>query len=227
MPIHPAREVLVMTRSLTVLVLLSVPVAQASVVHFDDLVLNVSGVLNVPAHYNGFIWGTSVGNPKFFAIADSSYMGAGNYANGYGSPSGANAVANYAGEVVVQLSTGGPFDFNGARFSTWTSSDLMQFDSATQLTIEGYNGATLVDTALINFSAGGYSWLQADLLGVTSLRFVGFSPVPGIGTEYTRWLMDDFTFNETPAGVPVPAAIWLIAPGILAMFGALRRRSGT
>lgn len=213
-----------MKKSLTLLLLLGSPVAHASVVNFDDLVLNVSGVLNVPDHYNGFIWGPTLGNPRFFAIADSTYMGVGNYANGYGSPSGENAAANYAGEVVLQLSTGGVFDFNGANFSTWTSSDLMQTDSATLLTIEGYNGATLVDAATINFSAGGYSWLQADLLGVTSLRFVGFNPT--VGVNQTRWLMDDFTFNETPAGIPVPAAIWLIAPGLLAMASAARRRGG-
>lgn len=207
------------------LLALSVPVASADVVNFDDLILNVSGVLNVPAHYNGFVWGVSVGNPAFFAIADSAYTGVGNYANSYGSPSGENAVANYSGEVRAFRSDGAPFDFNGADFSTWTSSDDLQTDSATSLTIEGYNGANLVGTASMNFAAGGYSWLQADLLGVTYLRFVGFSPVPGIGTERTRWLMDNFTFNESPATVPIPAAAWLFGSGMLGLAGFRRRRA--
>lgn len=191
--------------------------SHATVVNFDDLVLNASGVLNVPDNYGGFIWGPTAGNPRFFAISDTTYTSAGNYANSYGSPSGENAVSNYAGDVIVYLANGASFDFNGAHFSPFTIRDLFQSDTATSLTVAGYNGATLVGTASINFPGIGYSWLQADLRGVTSLKFIG--SIGNTQPAQTGWLMDNFTFNETAQAIPEPPTFWLVGAALLGLFG--------
>lgn len=56
--------------------------AHADVLNFDDLVLNVSGVINVPTPYHGVLWGTE-GNPDLYAWGDSSYSAANSYGNSY------------------------------------------------------------------------------------------------------------------------------------------------
>ena len=198
--------------------------ATAATVDFDDIVLNVSGVLNVADGYQGFLWGPTLGNTRFFAIGDFIYTGAGNYANSYGSPSGENAAANYGGLVTLSRLDGGVFDFVGANFSTWTSRDALQSGSATGLTILGYNGATLVGSVSTSFSTGGYRWLNGGLNGVTSLVFEG--AIGGNAVTSSFWLMDDFGYElaGSPQPVPEPSALALTALGLAAL---ARRRSPT
>jgi hypothetical protein len=88
--------------------------------------------------------------------------------------------------------------------------------------VEGYDGANLVGTATMAFSAAGYVWLQADLTGVTSLTIYGTNPA--IQPFETRWAMDNFTY-EPSTPVPVPAAVWLFGSALagLGLFG--KRRS--
>ena len=99
------------------------------------------------------------------------------------------------------------FDFNGAYFSSYTLYDVLQSDSATVLTLEGLNGATVVDSLTVNLNIG-YDWIQADFLGITSLRLTSSNGI--IEPERTRWMIDDFTFNATPSThVPEPATLAL------------------
>lgn len=194
---------------------------QANVVDFD----NLPPITNVLPHYNGFIWGLNVGNPALFTVDDTTYTSVGNYGNSYNSPSGNNAVSNY-GYVNISLSSGLAFDFNGAYFSPWTAYDAYQSTTATKLTVAGYNGANLVGSVSMNFTGIGYSWLQADLLGITRLMIIGSDPyalvLPRV-FENTSWLMDDFTYNQTVNPVAEPADIWLTGAGLLALFGARKK----
>lgn len=207
---------------LPIAILFGTHYAQAAVLNFDDIPLNVSGVLNVPDNYGGFIW-PSNGNPLFFAIGNGPYQGAGNYANSYGAPSGQIAVSNYGSPgVSVSRSDGGIFRFTGANFSTWTSRDQLQSTSATLLTIMAYNGSTLVGSTSTSFSAGGYHWLSAGFDNITSLTFSGSNLL--VEPYQTSWLMDDFTYETGPRNntVPLPASSLLMGLGLAALFVSRR-----
>ena len=206
--------------------LLGSHVSQASVVYFDDLDTVTTPTIQVPDNYAGFVWG-SIGNPALTAINDAHYMGVGNYGNSYGSPSGENGVFN-SGIVNIALSSGLPFDFNGAYFSPFTAYNNLTWLSsvATSITVEGYNGVNLVGTASMNFLTAEYLWLQADLKGVTKLVLTGSSPV--VQPYQTWWLMDNFTYNEnnqTIQPVPEPALFWLLGSGLLGLMGFNRKRA--
>lgn len=195
--------------------------AHAAVLDFDDLALNQSGVINVPTPYHGILWGT-LGDTDLYAWGDISYSAANSYGNSYNSPSGGNAASNYAGPVYASLSGGGVFDFNGAYFSSYTLYDVLQSDSATVLTLEGLNGSTVVDSLTVNLNIG-YDWIQADFLGITSLRLTSSNGI--IEPERTRWMIDDFTFDATPsAHVPEPATLALSLTGLAWLTSWRRRR---
>lgn len=190
--------------------------AQAAVLNFDDLVMNVSGVLNLPTPYQGVIWG-DLGDPDLFAWGDVSYTD--NYRNSYGSPSGEIAASNYAGPVFARMADGAAFDFNGAYFSSYTMGDMLQSVSATILTLQGFNGAALVDSLSVNLSIG-YDWVQADFIGITALRISGANNI--VPDSATSWMVDDFTYNATPSQVPEPATMMLALLG-LGLLGVARR----
>lgn len=189
----------------------------ATVVNFDDLNTTTGPVL-VPTPYEGFTWGT-INNPAFTAINDIHWTGVGGYNNSFGAPSAPNGVLN-SGIVNITRSDNSTFNFLGAYFAPFTSSSDInsQGQTALNLFVEGYNGASLVGTATIAFPAAGYIWLQADLIGVTSLVIFGTNPA--IQPFQTRWAMDNFTY-ETTSAVPVPAAIWLFGSWLagLGVFG--------
>lgn len=184
--------------------------AHADVLNFDDLMLNVSGVINVPTPYHGVLWGT-LGDTDLFAWGDSSYSAANSYGNSYDSPSGENAASNYAGPVLASLWGGGSFHFNGAYFSSYTMYDALQSDSATALTLEGFNGTTLTHSLTVALGIG-YSWVEADFPGITSLRLTSSNGL--IDDARTRWMIDDFTFNATNNQVPEPATLTLLLAGL-------------
>lgn len=191
--------------------------AQAAVLNFDDLVMNASGVLNLPTPYQGVIWG-DLGDPDLFAWGDVSYTD--NYGNSYGSPSGEIAASNYARPVFAKMADGAAFDFNGAYFSSYTMRDLLQSASATTLTLQGFNGAALVDSLTVNLGVG-YDWVQADFIGITALRISGANNI--VPDFATSWMVDDFTYNATPSQVPEPATMMLALLG-LGLLGLCGRR---
>ncbi len=192
--------------------------AQATVLNFDDLVMNVSGVLNLPTPYQGVIWG-DLGDPDLFAWGDINYAAPGNYGNSYNSPSGDIAASNYARPVFARMANGDAFDFNGAYFSTYTQYDTLQSSSARTLTLQGFNGANLVNSLTVNLNIG-YDWVQADFTDITSLKITGSNNL--VPDYATSWMIDDFTYNTTPSQVPEPATMMLALLG-LGLLGIVRR----
>ena len=198
--------------------------AHAAVMNFDDLVLNVSGVVNPPTPYQGVLWG-DVGVPDLFAWGDISYAATNSYANtNYGSPSGDIAASNYAGPVFASMANGAAFDFNGAYFSSQRQNNQLTSTSAKTLTLQGFNGATLVNSLAVNLDLNriGYEWIQADFIGITSLKITGSTDDDRIPDSATTWMIDDFTYNATPNQVPEPATMVLALLG-LGLFGVVRR----
>ncbi len=196
--------------------------AQAAVMNFDDLVLNGSGVVNLPTPYQGVIWGV-LGDTDLFAWGDISYTD--NYRNtNYGSPSGDIAASNYAGPVFASMVNGASFDFNGAYFSSQRQNNLLTSTSAKTLTLQGFNGATLVNSLAVNLDLNrtGYEWIQADFIGITSLKITGSTDDVNIPDSATTWMIDDFTYNATPNQVPEPATMVLALLG-LGLLGVVRR----
>lgn len=102
--------------------------------------------------------------------------------------------------------------------------DNLQFDSATALTLEGFNGATLIDSLTVSLGIG-YKWVQADFVGITSLRLTSSNGF--IDGGRSRWMIDDFTFNATTNQVPEPASLTLLLAGLgILSFAQGRRRPG-
>lgn len=198
--------------------------AQAAVMNFDDLVLNVSGVVNLPTPYQGVLWG-DLGDPDLFAWGDISYAATNSYANtNYDSPSGDIAASNYAGPVFASMADSAAFDFNGAYFSSQRQNNLLTSTSAKTLTLQGFNGATLVNSLAVNLDLNriGYEWIQADFIGITSLKITGSTDDVRIPDSATTWMIDDFTYNATPNQVPEPATMVLALLG-LGLLGVVRR----
>lgn len=197
--------------------------AQAAVLNFDDLAMNVSGVLNLPTPYQGVIWG-DLGDPDLFAWGDISYAATNSYGNThFDAPSGDIAASNYAGPVFARMADGAAFDFNGAYFSSFRIYNQLQSDSAIKLILEGFNGASLVNNLTVNLDLNriGYEWVQADFIGITSLRITGSNN--NLVPDYaTRWMIDDFTYNATPSQVPEPATMMLALVG-LGLLSVVRR----
>lgn len=201
--------------------LMGVHRAQAAVVNFDDVDTSATGSAFVISPYQGFIWG-AINNPGFTALNDAHWTGGGNYNNSPGAPSGPNGVLN-SGIVNIARDDSSPFDFLGAYFAPFTSNNDISSQGSTALSlfVEGYNGASLVGTVSTQFTAAGYVWLPASLLGVTSLTMYGTNPA--IAPFQTRWAMDNFTY--APAGtVPTPASFWLMGLGLLALQHLRRSR---
>lgn len=205
----------------TLLTLAGGPTAHAAVADFDDL---GAAPINVPAGYEGFVWGHGVGNPTFFVFPDLHYLGAGNYNNSSGAPSGPNAVSNYAGVVALSRLDGGLFDAHGADFATFMANDQMQSDSATQLTVTAWRGAAQVGQTSWALSGPGYTWQALGFSQISHLSFAG-SNAGLVPDTATRWMMDNFTYTAQAAAVPEPAPALLLLSGLVALSRPGRRLS--
>ena len=179
------------------------PVQAISIVTFDDINTSIpptSGATSVPYNYDGFFWGNNPGSNVLTAINNIIWTSPGNYNNaGNSSPSGNNGVLLNTGIIDVSRSNGQVFNFNGAYFAPFTSGDNLnsQGGTATTVTVQGYNGATLVGSDSITFSAAGYVLLSTNIENITSLRMTGSSPL--VQNFQTSWLMDNFTYTDATA----------------------------
>ena len=178
------------------------PVQAISIVTFDDINTSIpptSGATSVPYNYDGFFWGNNPGSNVLTAINNAIWTGSGNYNNSGNSPSGDNGVLLNTGIIDVSRSNGQVFNFNGAYFAPFTSGDNLnsQGGTATTVTVQGYNGSTLVRSDSITFSAAGYVLLSTNIENITSLRMTGSSPL--VQNFQTSWLMDNFTYTDATA----------------------------
>ena len=179
--------------------------AQAAVINFDDL----TNLAPIPSGYGGINWDSNA-----YALDDAEF--ANSFFNSYGSPSGEFAAYNGFGVPSITISSPVAFDFNGASFTGLATRNSFVSFTATDVTVLGYNGATLVGSVSMALSANSYQWLQADLLGITSLVITNSNTNAGVRGRW--WLMDDFTYNQTPVNaVPVPAAAWLFGSALVGM----------
>jgi hypothetical protein len=179
------------------------PVQAMSIVTFDDINTSIpptSGATSVPYNYDGFFWGNNPGSNVLTAINNTIWTSPGNYNNtGNSSPSGDNGVLLNIGIIDVSRSNGQVFNFNGAYFSPFTTNNDLnsQAPTATTVTVQGYNGVTLVGSDSITFSAAGYVLLSTNIENITSLRMTGSSPL--VQNFQTSWLMDNFTYTDATA----------------------------
>jgi hypothetical protein len=92
-------------------------------------------------------------------------------------------------------------------------------ESATSLTLEGYNGANLVGTATIPLSFSAFVYTPVNFNNITELEFIGVGPNSGSGwVEY--WGMDNLEY--TP--VPEPISMIFFGTGLVAVGGYVSRR---
>ncbi len=176
----------------------------ALVITFDDLYGGYGAL--VPSSYAGFTWG-----PDWALYTDAIYQGP--YGNTYGSPSPPNFVfpTGVAPSRIVSSPT--LFNFISAEVSTFSMNDAFYDWSSTSITVEGYNGASLVGSVTMPLTVG-FQTLTANFDSIDSLVFSN----DGIPGHYS-WALDNFTY----ANVPEPAALTVIAGLGLVGFGAFRR----
>jgi hypothetical protein len=182
---------------------------------FEDITLNQDanswGV--VPGNYQGYTW------THFEAVSQNvgtyDYLF---YHNTNTFPSGVKAVYNggVGGYKTVTLDFGGLTDVQSAYFSGWAVNNALPGYSASQVTLYGYNGATLVGSQTVTLTAL-FVQTAIDLGGdVTRIDFT--IPENNLSNHY--WLMDDLTV----LAVPVPPSAILLGSGLLGLVGLRRSR---
>jgi hypothetical protein len=188
--------------------------AQANLITFDDLATPNSGggVSNwglVPNAYDGFNWvgwevtqGTGAGN---------SYVNV--YNNTDSIPSDQNFIYNGGdGNLVVTTSSGTEFDFLSAYLSSFVQNNTLQGFSATSVTIEGYLGATLVQSDTVDLTNQFVKYTFAGFTDIDTLKFTSTA-------EGKYYGMDNFE----SAPVPEPATLLLMGLGSGIMGAGIKR----
>lgn len=166
----------------------------------------------IPAGYGGLTW-----NRNLAVIPSASYRW---WGNTYPPPSGDYVVANNA-RLSISITSAADFNFNGAYFAAFGQNNLPVSWTSTEITIEGYNNGSLVDSVSAALAADAFGWVQADLLGVDELRLI--SNAQGTSGAGTWWLMDNFTLNES-SPVPEPTTVLLFGTGLAALAGGWMRK---
>ena len=140
------------------------------------------------------------------------------YNNTYGTPSSPNFAYN-GGDGYKTISTSGTaFNFDGAYVTSFAQNNGYQSFSSQNLTINAYNGASLVGTWTGSLSPSSFVALPtaAHFLNVTSLEFIS-------DAEGKYWGLDDFAFSAVPEPTTMIAGALLLLPFGASTLRVLRR----
>lgn len=181
--------------------LMLAPVANATVINFDDLAAN--GKLAGIAKYNPYdtlTWSTS------WFLGVNTVAGYGNAAH-----SGTQFVTNGFGVNNLGITGSELFDFKGAWFATPNTNGT----KATWINISAYDQANQLIGSTGNIGINGaYGWVAASFTNVARLN---------IARDKGWFVMDDFSFRNV-SDVPEPGSVALLMLG-LAGLGAMRRKA--
>jgi hypothetical protein len=153
------------------LALVACAMANASVVHFDDLSGDETQLID--AGYAGFDW------DNMGTIRADAYPGSGFEA---GAVSPMNAAFNwYGGTATISKADGNAFAYTGAYFTAGLVEQEISF--------EGWrNGELLASTGAYTLDTTAPRWIQLDWGGIDTLVIYNSTP--------TAWAMDEFTVPE-------------------------------
>jgi hypothetical protein len=193
----------------------------ATIVTFDDLATpNTGGGASdwglVPTSYAGLTWtGWEVTKADG---TTGSYQAA--YNNSYGSPSSPNFAYNGGSGNYTVSTSGSAFNFNGAQVTSFVQNDTYQGWSSQSLTVNGYNGATLIGTWTGSLSANSFVALPAaaQFQGVTSVEFVSDNVNGG-----TYWGLDNFDYTPVPEPTTIISGVLMLLPFGASTLRILRR----
>jgi len=170
----------------------------AGAITFDDIAVPIgyNSYVAVPNGYQSFNWN----NFDAFYAPGTPNTG---YAAGMVSPS--NVAFNRSGDP-ASFSSATQFMFTSAYFTAAWNDGL-------NITIEGLNGATVVDSTTIVVSATVPTLETFDWTGLTAVDFTSFGGTlhPGYkGKSGTEFILDNLTINAAPE----PSALVLVGIGI-------------
>ncbi|MGD0276634.1 MAG: hypothetical protein ABSB79_11400 [Syntrophales bacterium] len=162
----------------------------------------------VPSTYNGFTFSSG-----WYVDTNSYYRTVGNT---YNFPSNPNAAFNFAGVQKLTLSNSVPFNFDSAYFWAFTVNNSFSANSASSLTISGYNGNNLIGS--IKLSLPTRPILEnIRLNGVDRLVFTR----NGTPSNVLYWFMDNF--QDSLTAVPEADTLWLLLTGLSGLLSITRR----
>jgi hypothetical protein len=184
--------------------------ANATTITFDNVSADPQHA--VPNGYSGLNWDN-------WSTMDAAAAGTTNSGYGIANTSGNWSAFNIDADPAEITSTG--FNLIGGNFTAAWNDNL-------QLTVEAYNGATLLHSATLNLSttsvlAAVFNWTNLTRVVFTSdggTPHAGFSP--GSGTNFA---VDDLQVAATP----IPGSLLLLLTGIGAIcaIGYTRRQGAT
>jgi hypothetical protein len=153
------------------LALLACTLANAGVIHFDDLSGDETQLID--AGYMGFNW------DNMGTVRADAYPGSGFEA---GAVSPLNTAFNwYGGTATIAKADGNAFEYTGAYFtSAWVDQEI---------SFEGWRGGQLrVASGAYTLDTTAPRWIQLDWAGIDTLVVYNSSQ--------TAWAMDEFTVPE-------------------------------